>query len=136
MNRGTARITKGSHPHGTKRRFAIAGALNALLTNLTLQTLLLIQSLPSSACTMLSQFMNATIGYTIYGRWVFRVNSSMRLNALRYLALQTNLWLLNWMIISLGEQLRLPRNDAALAGILPLAVTSFIAQKNWVFRKK
>ena len=85
----------------------------------------------------MSQLMNATIGYTIYGKWVFGVKQPCPgWNSLRYLVLQATLWLLNWMLISLGEQLGLYRNAAALAGITPLALTSFIVQRNWVFPKQ
>ncbi|MCP9775738.1 GtrA family protein [Cyanobium sp. WAJ14-Wanaka] len=120
---------------GRKRRFGAAGVANVLVTNLLLQLLLWEHSLPAWLCTLTSQLVNGGIGYVLYGKWVFKASGLRQSQpALRYALSQALLWLLNWALISGGHQLALNRNFAALLAVPPLAVMSYLIQKQWIFR--
>ena len=119
---------------GRKRRFGAAGIANVAVTNLVLQVLLLVPALPSWLCTLISQLINGTAGYILYGKFVFRATSLRRIKpGSRYAIGQLALWLLNWGGLILGERAGLPRSFTAILAIPILAITSYTIQKYWVF---
>ena len=120
---------------GQKRRFGAAGIINVLLTNLVLQALLASNVVSVAAGTLISQAINACLGYAIYGKMVFKAKGLRNHRPLlRYLLLMVGMWLLNSVSIGAGEALGINRNIAAAAMIPILAVLSFISQKYWVFK--
>jgi putative flippase GtrA len=56
-------------------RFLLVGGLNFLVTNLTLQLLLLLPALPTIAAAAASQLVNAVLGFFLYGSQVFAEQS-------------------------------------------------------------
>jgi putative flippase GtrA len=126
------RISSG----GRKRRFGLAGVANVALTNLLLQLLLLFPALPAWFCTLVTQAINGTIGYLLYGKWVFRVSGLRdRKQALRYGFTQGLLWTFNWGAIATGASTGMNRNLTAALAIPALALISYLAQKHWIFCK-
>ncbi len=121
---------------GQKRRFGAAGILNVLLTNVVLQCLLATSVVTVTIATLISQVINACLGYAIYGKLVFRAKGLRHHQPLlRYLILMTALWLLNAGGIEAGKSLGMNRNLAAAALIPCLAIVSFTIQKNVIFRQ-
>ena len=85
--------------------------------------------------TLLSQFFNSFVGFTIYGKLVFNTQGMRSgFSALRYSALMGLMWLCNWTGIELLKAANLSANSSGLLMIAPLAGISYIIQKNWVFR--
>lgn len=121
---------------GRKRRFGLAGAFNVVITNLTLQLLLASNIVSVATATLISQALNTTVGYLIYGKLVFR-SSRMRRHTsiLKYLALMLCIWMFNTSGIMIGVQLGIGRGIAAAGMILPMAMVSYGIQKIWIFRK-
>ena len=60
------------NPRGQKRRFGAAGLLNVLITNAVLQMLLVSNLVSVAVATLISQVINASLGYAIYGKLVFK----------------------------------------------------------------
>ncbi len=116
---------------GRKRRFVICGALNLVATNLFLQLLLIIFNTGFS--TLLSQIFNMVLGFFLYGKKVFRVNTLKQAYGFKYLILATSLWLANWLGINIISQYSIPRNIAAILLIPWLATYSYFAQMYLVF---
>jgi hypothetical protein len=117
---------------GRKRRFLLFGAVNVLITNLALQGLLLVAS--TGFATFLSQLLNVSIGFVLYGKGVFRVDRLQRRSAFAYGLLALLLWWVNWAGISVLVGLGCARHLAALLLVPALAVLSYAAQKLVVFR--
>ena len=124
-------MLKGS---GRKRRFLGYGALNVLVTNLVLQGLLLVAG--TGLATLLSQVVNVSLGFVLYGKKVFRVERLQKRSAMSYVAMALLLWWANWVGISGLAALGLSRNLAALLLIPVLAAVSYTLQKLVVFRKR
>jgi putative flippase GtrA len=123
-------------PKGQKRRFGIAGIINVLITNAALQALLASNLASIAIATLISQSINTILGYTIYGKLVFRAKGLReRVPVIRYGFLMIGMWLINAAGIELGSTLSLSKNVAAILMIPCLAVLSYITQKHWVFRK-
>ena len=121
---------------GRKRRFGIAGILNVVVTNLVLQTLLASSTISIFLATLLSQGLNTSLGYLIYGKIVFQAEGMRsKRPILRYLCLMAVIWLLNTSMIEAGTKAGLNRNITAAAMIPALAIVSYTAQKSWVFKK-
>ena len=118
---------------GRKRRFLGYGALNVLATNLVLQGLLLV--LGTGLATFLSQLLNVGLGFVLYGKRVFRVESLQKRSALSYALMALGLWWCNWAGITLLAGWGLSRNLAALLLIPVLAALSYTVQKLVVFRQ-
>jgi putative flippase GtrA len=79
--------------------------------------------------------MNGTIGYLLYGKWVFRARDLRdRKQVLRYGLTQGILWTLNWGAIAAGASSGMNRNLTAALAIPALALISYLAQKYWIFR--
>ena len=120
---------------GRKRRFGIAGAANVILTNAVLQALLASNVVNIAVAALTSQAVNTIFGYTIYGKLVFRAQGlRQKKPVIRYTLLMTAMWILNTGGIELGATANISKNIAALAMVPLLAVLSYLAQKNWVFR--
>lgn len=116
----------------TKRLFLVFGVINFLITNITLQILLLF--LPTLFATVLSQLVNFLIGYYLYGKKVFNIaklNSSI---FRKYLILSVILWLLNFGFIELFFYYGLNKNLSAIIIIPFLVSLSYLSQKYLIFR--
>ena len=59
--------------NGQKRKFILVGIINVILTNLTLQTLLLINFISIPISTLISQLVNMIFGYLMYSKFIFNV---------------------------------------------------------------
>jgi len=122
--------------HGRKRRFGIAGILNVAATNLVLQLLLASGTTSIFLATLISQGVNTSLGYLIYGKIVFQAKElRSKRPILKYLFLMAAIWLLNTSMIEAGAKSGLNRNITAAAIIPALAIASYTAQKSWVFRQ-
>ena len=118
-----------------KRNFLILGFLNFLITNIILQILLLISSI--SIATFVSQFINITIGYFLYSKFVFLVKNKNFKNFLKYFMLAIINWQLNYFSINFFySKLSFNKNIAAILMIPLLTLISFLLQKYYVFAKK
>ena len=120
---------------GRKRRFGAAGIINVAITNLVLQLLLASNLVSVLLATLISQGVNTTFGYLIYGKLVFKTKGLRHHRpVLKYLSLMIGIWLLNSGLIEAGESEGINSNLIA-AGLIPvLAVISYAVQKSWVFR--
>ena len=126
---------KSKKRSGQKRRFSLAGITNVILTNAVLQALLASNVVNIAVATLTSQAVNTIFGYTIYGKLVFKAQGlRQKKPVIRYTLLMTAMWILNTGGIELGATANISKNIAALAMVPILAVLSYIAQKNWVFR--
>ena len=117
---------------GRKRRFLFYGAVNFLICNSLLQSLLWF-GFAVGLSTLLSQSFNIVLGFYFYGKKVFGVNSLTSRSALMYLALAVLMWLANWSGINEFSGLGLSRNISALLMIPILAASSYIVQKLVIF---
>jgi len=121
--------------NGQKRKFVVAGIINVILTNITLQVLLLLNFIPIPISTLISQFINMTFGYLIYGKFIFKVKKyKKRKSIVKYAMLMLIIWLLNFIVIEAGFNLGISTNLIAFLMIPMLALVSFIFQKYWVFK--
>lgn len=121
---------------GRKRKFGAIGILNVAATNLLLQGLLAIPSVSILAATLISQSLNTVLGYSIYGKVVFKAKKLRAFKpAIKYIMLMALIWLINWSSIRIVSGLGINRNLSAAAMIPVLAVISYASQKNWVFRE-
>ena len=135
LHRSANGASKTNSRRGRKRRFGIAGAANVILTNAVLQALLASNVVNIAVATLTSQAVNTIFGYTIYGKLVFRAQGlRQKKPVIRYTLLMTAMWILNTGGIELGATANISKNIAALAMVPVLAVLSYVAQKNWVFR--
>ena len=136
INQGTYQFLKPTHPFGFKRRFFVAGVANIFLTNLLLQLLLFSGLISIGGCTLISQLFNGMVGYMIYGKFVFASQALRTFSKpVRYLALMTSLWLLNWAGIYVLQGLNVSKNAGGLLMIIPLAAYSYTLQRRWVFKQ-
>lgn len=117
---------------GRKRRFLGYGAFNVLITNLVLQGLLPLMT--TGLATLISQLLNVSLGFVLYGTRVFRVEKLHKRAALAYGVLALLLWWANWAGITALAALGVQRNLGALALVPLLAAISYAAQKLVVFR--
>ena len=121
--------------NGQKRKFVLAGIINVLLTNATLQALLFSNLISIPISTLISQFINMTFGYYIYGKFIFKVKKYKKRTFIeRYAILMFIMWLLNFIVIEFGFNLGISKNLIAFLMIPLLALVSFIVQKYWVFK--
>jgi len=122
---------------GQKRRFGSAGVINVLITNAVLQALLVSNVVSMPIATMISQGINTTLGYIIYGKIVFKAESLRhRLPIIKYIILMAAIWGVNTLGIAIGEALSINKNLTAVGMIPVLAVLSFVGQKYWVFKNE
>ena len=120
---------------GQKRRFLAYGLLNIAITNGLLQ-LLLTANLATGLATLLSQLLNVSLGYVLYGTRVFRVERLGQRSAAGCAGLALLLWWGNWAGITGLAQAGWSRRLAALALIPVLAACSYLAQKHLVFSQR
>ena len=122
--------------HGQKRRFIIAGFVNVVLTNSILQILLVSSFLSIGLATFLSQLFNTILGFVVYGKVAFNVNTiASPVFALRYSFLMVIMWTSNWFGIELLRTFGYTAHISGLIMVPPLAAISYITQKQWVFLK-
>ena len=124
--------TRGSLRKGEKRLFLLFGILNFLITNIVLQTSLLL--IPTIFATVLSQIVNLLIGYFLYGKKVFKFNKLNKFVFKKYLFLASFLWILNFTLIQSFFYFGLNKNIAAISIIPLLVAISYISQRNFVFK--
>jgi len=98
-----------------------------------LQVLLLVAG--TGLATLLSQVVNVSLGFVLYGKKVFRVERLQKRSAASYLLMAVLLWWGNWAGISALSSWGLSRNLAALLLIPVLAAVSYTLQKLVVFRQ-
>jgi len=115
-----------------KRRFMAFGLVNVTCSNCLLQ-LLLACNVATGLATLLSQLLNAGLGYSLYGTQVFRVSRLDQCSASAYALLTMLLWFANWVGISSLVLLGCPRPTAAISLIPILATISYITQKYLIF---
>ena len=120
---------------GRKRRFGIAGLINLMVSNGFLQALLAANA-PVAISTLATQILNGLLGYLTYGKYAFKASVRDLNSATRYTGLAGLLWIANWSGIKALESLGTPKSLGAIVMILPLAATSYIVQRKWVFRKQ
>lgn len=116
----------------TKRLFLVFGVINFLITNITLQILLLF--LPTLFATVLSQLVNFLIGYYLYGKKVFNIAKLNSFIFRKYLILSVILWLLNFGFIELFFYYGMNKNLSAIIIIPFLVSLSYLSQKYLIFR--
>ena len=117
---------------GRKRRFLFYGAVNFLICNSLLQSLLWL-GFAVGLSTLVSQSVNIVLGFYFYGKKVFAVNSLSSRSAVMYLAWAVLMWLANWSGINVFSGFGLSRNVSAILMIPMLAASSYIVQKLVIF---
>ncbi len=117
---------------GQKRLFLIYGILNFLITNIILQISLLI--MPTLIATVLSQLVNFSLGYYLYGKKVFKINKLNNNIFRKYLFLAGILWISNFILIESFFYLGVSKNLTAILIIPLLVFISFTSQKNYIFK--
>ena len=119
-----------------KRKFLIAGLLNVFITNLFLQSFLFFNLFNISISTFLSQLINMIFGYSIYGKFIFKVKNVGNMSFIKkYFALMIFIWLINTLGIELGTIVDISKNLSAFLMMPILAIASYLLQKFWVFRQ-
>ncbi len=109
-------------------RFLIAGASNTLISNYIL--LLLLSFAPIGAATLASQAFHAFGGYLASKYGIFKRKGRPIQYAFLVLFSWINQWFILKIIINLGV-----RPVFAICIIIPiLAITSFLIQKNMIFK--
>ena len=116
----------------TIKKFLILGLINFLITNITLQFLLLI--LPIYVSTIVSQIINLFLGFYLYGSKVFRVKKKTLRIFIKYLFLAFVLWVLNFSSIRILFDLGINKNIAAFLVIPFLVILSYFCQSRYVFK--
>ena len=127
-------IHKLNPSQGIKRRFIKYGIINVLITNTSLQILLLITSIPIA--TLASQTINLVFGYYIYSKKVFKVKEYKLNSAFYYIALAIFTWNINWISINYLWNIGINKNVAASILIPILAIISYLIQKSFIFSSK
>lgn len=113
--------------------FLILGFFNFVITNATLQILLIFS--PIWISTFFSQILNLILGYFAYGKYVFKNQLSKKNIFFKYILLALFNWYLNSiMILIFVKYFRLSPNLSALINIPILTAISFFVQKYYVFR--
>ena len=126
------KIFKKFESKGEKRLFLTFGVFNFLITNITLQVLLLV--IPIIFATFVSQLVNLIIGYYVYGKKVFKLNKLNKFVFKKYFLLSFILWLLNFVLIQSLFFYSVNKNLAAIFIIPFLVSISYCSQKYFVFR--
>ena len=121
-----------SQRKGEKRLFLTFGILNFLITNLVLQISLIL--IPTLFATVLSQIVNVSIGYFLYGKKVFKLKKLNKFVFKKYLALASILWILNFFVIQSFFYLGVNKNITAIYMIPLLVGISYLSQRNFVFK--
>ena len=116
------------------KKFLLYGILNFLITNIILQILLLFLDVWTSA--ILSQIINSLIGYQLYSRYVFKINTYRNYLFIKYILFAFITYILNAkLIILISTNFLISKNLSALILVPFLASFSFFSQKFFVFKK-
>ncbi len=116
------------------KKFLVYGILNFAITNIILQILLLYINVWNSA--ILSQIFNSIIGYTLYSRYVFKIDTYKYYFFIKYILFAFVTYILNAkLIIFISTNFLISRNLAAFTLVPFLACFSFFSQKLFVFKK-
>ena len=126
------KIFKKFESKGEKRLFLAFGFFNFLITNITLQVLLLV--IPIIFATFVSQLVNLIIGYYVYGKKVFKLNKLNKF-VLKIFLLSFILWLLNFVLIQSLFFYSVNKNLAAIF-IIPFLVSISYCYKNILYLDK
>ena len=108
------------------------GFLNFLATITFLQLLLVY--IETGFATLLSQTLNFSLGYFLYGKVVFKIDKLKFNNAARYFLLSVILWFTNWFGINYISNNFINENIAALVMIPFQVLLSYGFQKKFVFK--
>ena len=82
----------------TQKKFIVFGLLNFTLTQIILALLLLY--FPIYISTLVSQFINLTIGYYVYSRFVFSLKNKFSAKSMSlFITYSIMIWLINWTLI-------------------------------------
>ena len=115
------------------KKFLFYGILNFAITNIILQILLLFINVWSSA--ILSQIINSLIGYRLYGRYVFKVNTFKNSLFLKYILLAFFTYVLNAkLIILISTNFVISKNLAAFT-LVPFLASFRLFLKNFFFKQ-
>ena len=117
-----------------KKLFIIFGLINLFLTNIILQVLLFL--VPTIFATFVSQIFNFLFGFYLYGKKVFKVRHLNNRHFMKYFLLSIIVWNINWLTIIYLSRFIYSENIIALFLVPPLAMTSYISQKYFVFKIK
>ena len=116
------------------KKFLLYGILNFLITNIFLQIFLLFLDVWTSA--ILSQIINSLIGYQLYSRYVFKINTYGNYLFIKYILFAIITYILNAkLIILISSNFLISKNLSALILVPFLASFSFFSQKFFVFKK-
>ena len=116
------------------KNFLIYGIINFTITNLILQILLLFVNVWASA--IISQIINSFIGYQLYSRYVFKINSYKNSLYIKYILFAFIIYICNAkLIIFISSNYLISKNLSALILVPFLTSLSFISQKFLVFKK-
>ena len=125
------RILERFDNNGKKRLFLLFGICNFLITNVTLQILLLFN--PIFVSTILSQIVNISLGFYFYGKKVFKFKKFTMTAINRYLLLALFLWISNTFFIKFLNNYGFNKNLAAILVVPFLASSSYYFQKKFIF---
>ena len=116
------------------KKFLLYGILNFVITNIILQILLLFLDVWTSA--ILSQIINSLVGYQLYSRYVFKLNTYKNYLFIKYIIFAFITYILNAkLIILISTNFLISKNLSALILVPFLASFSFFSQKFFVFKK-
>ena len=116
------------------KKFLLYGILNFVITNIILQILLLFLNVWTSA--ILSQIINSLVGYQLYSRYVFKINTYKNYLFIKYILFAFITYILNAkLIILISTNFLISKNQAAFILVPFLASFSFCSQKFFVFKK-
>ena len=116
------------------KKFLLYGILNFVITNIILQILLLFLDVWTSA--ILSQIINSLVGYQLYSRYVFKINTYKNYLFIKYILFAFITYILNAkLIILISKNFLISKNLSALILVPFLASFSFFSQKFFVFKK-
>ena len=116
---------------GRKRLFLFYGIANFLVTNSVLHLLLLV--IPIYLSTIVSQITNLIIGFSLYGKKVFKINNLTYKELSKYILLASFNWILNYLSIRFMHESGIHKNLAAIFTIPFLVFISYFFQKKYIF---
>ncbi len=118
-----------------KRKFIFFGIVNVVFSNLLLQLLLLINFVPISISTLIFILFNASLGYVMYGKFVFNISKIInRKYIIKYFFTLISSWFFLNIVISYASSLKISPNLSSIIMIPFLATYSFLMQKYWIFK--
>ena len=121
-----------SNRFGFKRRFILTGIFVASITNIVLLILLIFFNPYFS--TLVSQSINAILGYSLYSKKVFFKKINTKRFIIKYLIFSILIWNSNFFLINYFISLNINVYLAAIFAIPLMACASFLIQKYFVFK--